>query len=108
LAGELVVFSDANAMYAPDALLHLAANFADPKVGCVTGEARYRAGRTTAADVGERAYWDYEINIKRLETALGSMVGGDGAIYAIRRLLWRELPENAINDFLNPLQIVEA
>ena len=36
------------------------------------------------------------------------MVGGDGAIYAIRRPLWRELPENAINDFLNPLQIVEA
>ena len=36
------------------------------------------------------------------------MVGGDGAIYAIRRKLWRELPSDAINDFLNPLQIVEA
>ncbi len=108
LAGDIVVFSDANAMYAPDALMKLAANFADAEVGCVTGEARYLAGRTSAADFGERAYWDYEINIKRLETAVGSMVGGDGAIYAIRRPLWRELPENAINDFLNPLQIVEA
>jgi cellulose synthase/poly-beta-1,6-N-acetylglucosamine synthase-like glycosyltransferase len=58
--------------------------------------------------VGERVYWDYEISIKRLETALGSMVGGDGAIYAIRRRLWRELPQDAINDFLNPLQIVES
>ncbi len=36
------------------------------------------------------------------------MVGGDGAIYAIRRTLWRSLPDNAINDFLNPLQIVAA
>ena len=108
LRGDIVVFSDANAMYEPDALLNLARNFADPSVGCVTGEARYLAGGETAADVGERVYWDYEIKIKRLETALGSMVGGDGAIYAIRRTLWRELPENAINDFLNPLQIVEA
>ena len=108
LTGDIVVFSDANAMYEGDALLKLARNFADPDVGCVTGEARYVVGDQTAADVGERVYWDYEIQIKRLETALGSMVGGDGAIYAIRRPLWRELPSNAINDFLNPLQIVEA
>jgi cellulose synthase/poly-beta-1,6-N-acetylglucosamine synthase-like glycosyltransferase len=108
VSGDIVVFSDANAIYQPDALLKLARNFADPEVGCVTGEARYVAGGSSAADVGERAYWDYEIQIKRLETALGSMVGGDGAIYAIRRTLWRRLPENAINDFLNPLQIVAA
>ena len=61
-----------------------------------------------AADAGERAYWGYEMELKRLETQIGSMVGGDGAIYAIRRPLWRTLPEDAINDFLNPLQIVEA
>ena len=60
------------------------------------------------ADVSERAYWHYEMQIKRLETHLGSMVGADGAIYAIRRSLWRQLPEDAINDFLNPLQIVAA
>jgi hypothetical protein len=105
LQGEIVVFSDANAIYERDALLKLARNFADPQVGCVTGEARYVAGSGSAADAGERAYWDYEIQIKRLETSLGSMVGGDGAIYALRRTLWRELPANAINDFLNPLQV---
>ena len=108
LAGEIVVFSDANAIYQSDALLKLVRNFADSTVGCVTGEARYLTGDRSAADLGERVYWDYEIQVKRLETALGSMVGGDGAIYAIRRSLWRSLPENAINDFLNPLQIVEA
>jgi cellulose synthase/poly-beta-1,6-N-acetylglucosamine synthase-like glycosyltransferase len=108
VAGEVVVFSDANAMYAPEALRMLVRNFADPAVGCVTGEARYVEGSQTAADAGERAYWSYEIQVKRLETAVGSMVGGDGAIYAIRRHLWGTLPENAINDFLNPLQIVAA
>ena len=104
--GDIVVFSDANAMYREDALLMLARNFADPSVGCATGEARYLTDGHAVADVGERLYWNYEIQIKRLETALGSMVGGDGAIYAIRRSLWRTLPDNAINDFLNPLQIV--
>ena len=108
LSGEIVVFSDANALYEPNALLMLVRNFADSEVGCVTGEARYLKGNRSTADVSERAYWNYEIWIKRLETAVGSMVGGDGAIYAIRRNLWQTLPENAINDFLNPLQIVGA
>ena len=108
LPGDVVVFSDANAMYEPDALRKLVRNFADPKVGCVTGEARYIKGGHNAADRGERAYWDYEIRVKRLETSVGSMVGGDGAIYAIRRQLWQGIPDTAINDFLNPLQIVEA
>lgn len=108
LHGDIIVFSDANAMYDRAALRMLVRNFADPAVGYVTGEARYLAGEATAASFGERVYWDYEILIKRLETAVGSMVGGDGAIYAIRRQLWRPLPDDAINDFLNPLQIVEA
>ena len=108
LTGDIVVFSDANAMYEADALRKLVRNFADDQVGYVTGEARYLLGGKAAADTGERAYWGYEMELKRLETQLGSMVGGDGAIYAIRRPLWRTLPEDAINDFLNPLQIVEA
>ena len=108
LTSELVAFSDANAMYEPDALRKLARNFADKEVGCVTGEARYIPGGRAMADVAERVYWNYEMQLKRLETQVGSMVGGDGAIYAIRRSLWRQLPEDAINDLLNPLQIVAA
>jgi cellulose synthase/poly-beta-1,6-N-acetylglucosamine synthase-like glycosyltransferase len=108
LTGDIIVFSDANAMYQPDALRKLVRNFADPDVGCVTGEARYLKNGQTTADVGERMYWNYEMQVKRRETALGSVVGGDGAIYAIRKPLWKTLPETAINDFLNPLQIVSA
>ncbi|HEY7440923.1 MAG TPA: glycosyltransferase family 2 protein [Vicinamibacterales bacterium] len=107
LRGTIVVFSDANTLYAPDALRQIVRGFADPLVGSITGETQYLEGRS-AADAGERAYWGYEGRIKRLETAVWSTVGGDGALYAIRRALWRTLPETAINDFLNPLQIVEA
>lgn len=107
-SGEIVVFSDANAMYEPDAVRMLVRNFADPAVGCVTGEARYLHESDGAADEGEGAYWNYELQMKRLETAVGSSVGGDGAIYAIRKPLWQQLPDDGINDFLNPLQIVAA
>jgi cellulose synthase/poly-beta-1,6-N-acetylglucosamine synthase-like glycosyltransferase len=107
LNGNIVVFSDANTLYARDALRQIVRGFADPIVGCITGETQYVEGRS-AADAGERTYWGYEGGIKRLETAVWSTVGGDGALYAIRRALWRTLPETAINDFLNPLQIVEA
>ncbi|RPI49651.1 MAG: glycosyltransferase family 2 protein, partial [Acidobacteria bacterium] len=108
LRGEIVVFSDANALYEPNALKMLVRNFADAQVGSVTGQARYVEGNRTAADAGERTYWDYETYLKRLETAVGSTVGGDGAIYAIRAHLWKPLPSTGINDFLNPLQIVDA
>jgi cellulose synthase/poly-beta-1,6-N-acetylglucosamine synthase-like glycosyltransferase len=106
LRGDIVVFSDANAIYEPEALRKIVRNFADPRVGCVTGEARYWPSDATIADAGEREYWNFEARIKRWESALGSVVGGDGAIYAIRRTLWRPLPDAAISDFLNPLQIV--
>ena len=78
--GDIVVFPDANALYQPDAIRKLVRNFNDPDVGCVTGEARYTKGDQSAAGIGERVDRDYEIWIKRLETGVGSMVGGDGAI----------------------------
>lgn len=104
--GDIVVFSDANAMYECNALRMLVRNFADPRVGAVTGESRYTIGADDASTESEDAYWSYEIWIKGLESSLGSVVGGDGAIYAIRRGLYRELGPGDLSDFVNPLQIV--
>ncbi|MEO7385663.1 MAG: glycosyltransferase family 2 protein [Gammaproteobacteria bacterium] len=104
--GDVVVFSDANALYEPDALRMLARNFADPSVGSVTGESRYEIGADDASTESEGTYWSYEIWIKGLESSLGSVVGGDGAIYAIRRGLYRDLAPGDLSDFVNPLQIV--
>jgi hypothetical protein len=81
-------------------------NFADPRVGAVTGESRYEIGADDASTESEGAYWSYEIWIKGLESSLGSVVGGDGAIYAIRRGLYRDLAPGDLSDFVNPLQIV--
>jgi cellulose synthase/poly-beta-1,6-N-acetylglucosamine synthase-like glycosyltransferase len=105
--GDVVVFSDANILYTKDALRRLVRPFADPTVGCVTGDSRYTAdGAVSAAHSQEDTYWGYERFVRRLESGLGSTVGGDGAIFAIRRELYTALAPNAINDLVTPLQIV--
>ncbi len=104
--GEIIVFSDANAMYEPDAVRKLVRNFNDPKVGYVTGESRYLTSEESSVSVLENLYWTYEIAIKKMESRLGSMVGADGAIYAIRNTLYSPLKSTDINDFVNPLQII--
>jgi len=106
VSSDLVVFSDANAMYAPDAITRLVRHFSDPNVGYVVGAALYTDATEGASAAAENRYWRYEIAIKQMESRLHSVVGGDGAIYAIRRALWQPLLATDINDFVNPLQIV--
>lgn len=104
---EIVVFSDANAMYQPDALRKLVRNFNDEAVGYVVGAALYTDGTESSAAASEDIYWKYEIALKTMESNLHSVVGGDGAIYAIRKDLYIPLDQKDINDFVNPLQIIE-
>lgn len=104
--GDIILFSDANILYQPDVVRRLTRNFADPSVGCVTGNSCYAENFHSAAHTQENQYWQYEQTIRAWESQLGSTVGGDGAIFAIRRELFEPLAPEAINDFVIPLQIV--
>jgi len=106
-SGEIVVFSDANAMYQKNAIQMLVRNFNDEKIGYVVGAALYIDETITSAGSSENIYWQYEIFLKKIESNLHSVVGGDGAIYAIRRQLYEKLDPEDINDFVNPLQIIQ-
>lgn len=106
VSSEVVVFSDANAMYDRFALRRLVRHFADDRVGYVVGYARYESTFETCAGTSEGLYWNMEVKMKEWESAFSSVVGGDGAIYAIRGGLYEPLRETDINDFVNPLQIV--
>jgi cellulose synthase/poly-beta-1,6-N-acetylglucosamine synthase-like glycosyltransferase len=106
-SGQILIFSDANALYQPDAIRHLVRCFSNPKVGYVVGNARYyEKGNETSSAASEGLYWKLETYLKEKESLFGSVVGGDGAIYAIRRELYTPLLPTDINDFLNPLQII--
>jgi hypothetical protein len=80
--GDIVAFSDANARWEPGALTALVAPFADPEVGYVCGDVRFVNER---GDNQEGLYWRYEMRLRRLESAVSSVTGGNGAIYATRR-----------------------
>ena len=102
---EMVIFSDANAIYDPEAINNLVRHFIDPTVGYAVGHARYYSSLSTAAK-SENIYWNLECLLKKWESDFFSVVGGDGAIYMIRTELYLPLEESDINDFVNPLQII--
>jgi cellulose synthase/poly-beta-1,6-N-acetylglucosamine synthase-like glycosyltransferase len=105
--GEILIFSDANALYRADAVRALVAPFADTRVGSVIGESTYDAP-DSASGRSESLYWRYEVAIKVMESELGSVVGGDGAICSVRRALYEPMAADALSDFVNPLQVVRA
>jgi cellulose synthase/poly-beta-1,6-N-acetylglucosamine synthase-like glycosyltransferase len=80
--GEVVAFSDANAIWEPDALARLVSAFANPRVGYVCGDVRFVSENGTNQ---EGLYWRYEMALRSLESRLRSVTGGNGAIYATRK-----------------------
>jgi cellulose synthase/poly-beta-1,6-N-acetylglucosamine synthase-like glycosyltransferase len=104
--GDVVVFSDANAFYKNDSIYELVKYFANPDVGYIIGAALYNEETGNESTDSESLYWKFEIFVKKIESKFYSVVGGDGAIYAIHRKLFWNLEDDDINDFVNPLQIV--
>jgi len=97
--GEILAFSDANSVWAPDALRQLLAPFADPGVGYVCGQVRFR---TAEGDNLEGAYWRYEMRVREMESALGGVTAGNGAIYAVRRDAYIPLAPSGSHDLSFP------
>ena len=115
--GEILVFSDANTAYAPDAIRQLVRSFADPDVGGVAGNQVYLktlpgtlldASDGTAIGAGERSYWDFDRVLKDAESLGGSVISATGAIYAIRRELFREVPDGVTDDFMTSTRVIAA
>jgi poly-beta-1,6-N-acetyl-D-glucosamine synthase len=108
--GELLVFADARQRFSPETLVELVANFADPRVGGVSGElvldAESQEGASTVGD-GVGLYWTYEKWLRRNESLVWSTLGATGAIYALRRAAWRPLPaDTLLDDVLAPMRAV--
>jgi cellulose synthase/poly-beta-1,6-N-acetylglucosamine synthase-like glycosyltransferase len=97
--GEILVFSDANSIYDPQALRNLARNFADPEVGGVAGNTVYgQHSHSDSSSRGEDLYWNYDKWLKKMESQTGSIISAHGAIYAIRRELYQPLTDTAVTD----------
>jgi cellulose synthase/poly-beta-1,6-N-acetylglucosamine synthase-like glycosyltransferase len=105
-SSDVVAFSDANSMWEPDALRRLVRHFADPEVGYVCGRLRLiepGTGRNV-----EGVYWRYELWLRALESRLGSITAGNGAIYAVRRSAYVELAPGQSHDIGLPFRLRRA
>jgi len=102
--GEILAFSDANAVWAASALRKLVRNFADPEVAYVCGQLRLERADGTNR---EGAYWRYELLVREAESRLGSVTAGNGSIYGIRRSEYLHLDPRVGHDLNFPYLMVQ-
>jgi cellulose synthase/poly-beta-1,6-N-acetylglucosamine synthase-like glycosyltransferase len=105
--GEILVFSDANSIYDRNALKKLVSNFYDPSVGYVTGKMTYTNKEGKPIGDGCSAYMRYENALRRFESRIGSIVGVDGGIDAVRRSLYDPMRADQLPDLILPLKVVQ-
>jgi cellulose synthase/poly-beta-1,6-N-acetylglucosamine synthase-like glycosyltransferase len=106
--GEILVFSDANSLFASDAIRLMAENLADENVGYVTGGLTLLNDSGNVSGQGGNAYIRYEDMLRDAETRLLSIIGVNGGVDAIRRNLYVEIPRHLITDFVLPLSVIAA
>lgn len=105
--GEIIVFSDANSIYDEGAVGALVDAFRDPSVGYVTGKMVYTSSDGSLVGEGCTAYMRYENQVRTWESRIGSIVGTDGGIDAIRRKLFQNMRPDQLPDFVLPLMVVD-
>lgn len=105
--GQIVVFTDARQEIEGDAVRSLLENFADPQVGCVSGQLMLGDPNSGETIKGMGLYWKVEKKIREMESASGSVVGATGALYAVRRSLLVKLPpETILDDVYIPMHVL--
>jgi len=98
-SGEIIIFSDANAMYNENSIKEIVKHFKDFAVGAVAGEKRIKKQQSSTSAESEGLYWKYESFLKRMDSELWSAVGAAGEIFAVRK--------NLVEDGINKEAIIE-
>jgi len=105
--GEVVVFTDARQKIERGAVRLLMENFADPEVGCASGELMLGDPDRGESSKGTGLYWRIEKKIRELESESGSVIGATGAFYAARKELVPAVPAGTLlDDVFIPMNVV--
>lgn len=103
-SGEILAFSDANSVWAADALRRLVEPLADPSVGYVCGQVRFLDAE---GDNLEGTYWRYEMRVREMESELAGVTAGNGAVYAVRANAYLSLGPSASHDLSFPFALAK-
>lgn len=105
-AHGIIVFMDAASLCKDDCLRKLVSNFTDSRVGAVAGRIVFTQSRENLTTESQGIYWRYEQLIKTAESSIGSLIGVDGPLYAIRKSLYTVLDADMMSDFVTPLLVI--
>ncbi len=106
--GEILVFTDANVLCAPDAIDRLLPYYADLEIGGVCGTLRYEKGDLSpTAEIGAN-YWNLDERLRTLESETGNVMGADGSIFSIKRALYPQFPNSVLDDFTVSMSVIFA
>ncbi len=99
---EILIFSDASTLFAPEAVKNLARHFSDSRIGVVCGALEFQ--RTLESRQTEGVYWKYESMLRLMESRLGATLTASGALFALRRSAYCPLSsDTVIEDFVIPM-----
>jgi cellulose synthase/poly-beta-1,6-N-acetylglucosamine synthase-like glycosyltransferase len=104
--GEILIFTDAASFLESSALKEIVKYFADERIGCVAGQMRFLDTDSSLTKQSQGLYWRYEIKIRQIESSLGSLIGVDGPLYAVRRNAYVTLKPETMSDFITPLLVL--
>lgn len=105
--GDVIVFCDARQKFNAETIPNLVRNFVDPKLGAISGNYSIEKSNSSVGG-GVDAYWKLEKFIRNAEAKWDSSIGCTGAIYAIRRNLFKPLPGDVLlDDVVIPMTIAE-
>jgi cellulose synthase/poly-beta-1,6-N-acetylglucosamine synthase-like glycosyltransferase len=104
--GDILVFTDANVLLAPDAIDRLTAYYADRSVGGVCGTLAYAADRDSVTAWTGAAYWRIDETLRTLESDTGNVIGADGSLFSVRRSLYPSFPDTVLDDFTVSMNVI--
>ena len=104
---EIIVFMDAASICEKNALKNLVSRFSDPCVGSVAGRIEFVTSKDNIVTESQGFYWKYEQFLKESESRIGSLVGVDGPLYAIKKELYFSLASDMISDLITPLLVLK-
>ncbi len=99
ISGEIIVFSDANAIYEEDALKKISRNFTEKNIGAVVGRLNIINPEESAVSQGESLYKKYEALLRKSNSQMRSVLGVDGSMFAIRRSVYLPISADRGDDF---------
>jgi len=104
--GDILVFTDANLMLAPDAIDRLMPYYGDPEVGGMACTIRPEADSASVTSQIGSAYVAIDDRLQELESATGNVMGATGGLFSVRRALYPDFPDTVQDDFVVSMSVI--